>query len=413
MLATSAIIFMGAISVAILSASPYNFISLGLLFIFSPIIPIFANIANTPIEALIRRHYINDAKKILASCPELIVIGITGSYGKTSAKHYLATLLKAKYNVLMTPESYNTPMGVVKTIREQLRSTHEVFVCEMGARHRGDIKELCEIVSPRYGIITAIGEQHLETMKSLETIIETKFELAEAVAKAGILFLNGDNAHIKEHLPKQNYQTYGTNSNNDYYAYDIKTTTNGTVFSINTLDRKIENLQTQLIGEHNIENIAGAMALATHLGVSDDEMRRQLKKIVAPAHRLQLVKSNDAIIIDDAYNSNPHGCEAALKTLAMFDGYKILITPGMVELGEKQNERNHIFGRQAAEVCDYVILVGEKQTKPIYEGLLSKEYDIARIHVAVAFDEALDKAYNITTEQQKIILIENDLPDNY
>jgi UDP-N-acetylmuramoyl-tripeptide--D-alanyl-D-alanine ligase len=313
----------------------------------------------------------------------------------------------------MTPESYNTPRGVVKTIRENLRSTHEIFVCEMGARHRGDIKELCDIVTPRHGIITAIGEQHLETMKTMETIVETKFELAEAVVGQGIMFFNGDNTHIREHLPTQDFQTYGLQENNDCYAYDIHATTSGTVFSVSCHGEKIEGLQTPLIGEHNIVNIAGVLAVAAHLGVSAEEMRRQLKKITAPPHRLQLVRSDGMVLIDDAYNSNPSGCEAALKTLALFDGCKILITPGMVELGEKQHECNYVFGEQASAVCDHVILVGEKQTKPIYEGLRNKNYDTTQIQVVNTFDEALNKAYTISTDQQKIILIENDLPDNY
>lgn len=139
---------------------------------------------------------------MLKACPDLKVIGITGSYGKTSVKYYLSTVLKAKYNVLMTPESYNTPMGVVKTIREQLRPTHEIFVCEMGARHVGDIKEICDIVFPEYGIITSIGEQHLETFKSIDNIIKTKFELYDAVSDKSKMFLNGDNENISGNLTK-------------------------------------------------------------------------------------------------------------------------------------------------------------------------------------------------------------------
>jgi UDP-N-acetylmuramoyl-tripeptide--D-alanyl-D-alanine ligase len=413
MLATAGLVFAAVIAAAFVFSAPYNYLAPALLFVCSPLVPLLTNIVNAPIEAAVRRYYINDARRILRACPDLIVIGITGSYGKTSVKQYLTTLLKAKYNVLMTPESYNTPMGVVKTIRENLRSTHEIFVCEMGARHKGDIKELCDIVAPRHGIITAVGEQHLETMKTIETITKTKFELAEAVAGQGVIFLNGDNAHIREHLPAQDFQTYGLQENNDCRAYDIKATTSGTLFSVVCHGEKIEGLQTPLIGEHNIVNIAGTLAVAAYLGVSSEEMRRQLKKIAAPPHRLQLVRSNGMVLIDDAYNSNPSGCEAALKTLAMFEGYKILLTPGMVELGTKQDECNYIFGEQAAAVCDHVILVGEKQTKPIYEGLRSKDYNTTQIQVANTFDEALNKAYTISTGQQKIILIENDLPDNY
>lgn len=165
-----------------------------------PFLVLIGNFINAPIEKGIRQYYINDAKKMLKACPDLKVIGITGSYGKTSVKYFLSTALKAKYNVLMTPESYNTPMGVVKTIREQLRPTHEIFVCEMGARNVGDIKEICDIVFPDYGIITSIGEQHLESFKSIDNIVKTKFELYDAVPDKKNMFLNGDNQYISAKL---------------------------------------------------------------------------------------------------------------------------------------------------------------------------------------------------------------------
>lgn len=408
--------FIALIGTAVLSwylPDSYRYVTFIILYVLTPILPLLVNLINTPIEASVRRYYINDAKKMLKSCPNLIVIGITGSYGKTSVKYYLTTLLKSKYNVLMTPESFNTPMGVVKTIREQLRSTHEVFICEMGARRKGEIKELCDIVFPVHGIITSIGEQHLETFKTVDTIIKTKFELADAVNGKGRIFLNGDNMYITENLPKQDYETYGCGISNNFFAYDINVTPNGTTFSANCNGEIIENLQTQLIGTHNVTNLMGAIALSLFLGVSHDGIRTQLRKIVSPPHRLQLTKSNGATIIDDAYNSNPNGCEAALNTLALFDGYKILITPGMVELGAKQEEYNFEFGVKSADVCDFVILVGEKQTKPIYDGLTSKNYNASQIFIANSFNEAIKEAYALETPMHKVILLENDLPDNY
>jgi UDP-N-acetylmuramoyl-tripeptide--D-alanyl-D-alanine ligase len=172
---------------------------LGAACLFAPFWVLLANTVNKPIEKGINRYYINDAKKILAGCKNLTVIGVTGSYGKTSVKYILSTLLQAKYNVLITPESYNTPMGVVITVRQHLRATHQVFVCEMGARHVGDIKELCDIAHPHMGIITSVGPQHLETFHSIENVKKTKFELADAMPAGGTLFLNGEDANIREH----------------------------------------------------------------------------------------------------------------------------------------------------------------------------------------------------------------------
>ncbi|MCL2332584.1 MAG: UDP-N-acetylmuramoyl-tripeptide--D-alanyl-D-alanine ligase [Actinomycetia bacterium] len=414
MLATIAALYALALLCALLLPDPLRLEMMALLVALTFLIPLLANALNTPVEHAIRRHYLADAQRVLAASPRLTVIGITGSYGKTSVKHFLTALLQAKYHVLMTPESYNTPMGVVMTIREQLRSTHEIFVCEMGARYEGDIRELCDLVNPTHGVITAIGEQHLETMGSLETITRTKFELAGAVAGKGMLFLNGDNETIRANLPEgQAYRTYGLSPENDYCAFNIETSQSGTTFSLRGGGETACGLKTQLIGEHNVVNLAGALALAHYLGVPYDEMRLALRRIAAVPHRLQLIQNAQATIIDDAYNSNPSGCEAALETLALFDGCKILITPGMVELGSEQDARNRVFGEQAAAVCDQVILVGEKQTRAIFAGMTDAGFDPSKIVIAHSFTDAIREAYALTTDQHKVILLENDLPDNY
>ena len=152
-----------------------------------------ANLINTPLEKAIADGYVKDAKRRLETMPNLTVVGITGSYGKTSVKNFMAALLAVKYNVLMTPGSYNTTMGVVRTIREMLRPSHEIFIAEMGAKQSGDIKEICDLVHPTYGILTSIGEQHLETFGSVENIVATKFELVDAIPADGMAFLNYDN----------------------------------------------------------------------------------------------------------------------------------------------------------------------------------------------------------------------------
>lgn len=381
-----------------------------------PFAVLAGNAVNAPVEKAIRQHYINDAKKMLKACPDLKVIGITGSYGKTSVKYYLSTVLKAKYNVLMTPESFNTPMGVVKTIREQLRPTHEIFVCEMGARNVNDIKEICDIVFPDYGIITSIGEQHLESFKTIDNIVKTKFELYDAVENKENMFLNGDNENISNKLASLGdgkCHTYGLNSDNEAYAYDISVSQRGTTFSVFCRGQRLERLQTPLIGEHNVTNILGVISICLSLGLSEDDIRIYLRKLTSPPHRLQLSRRGANAIIDDAYNSNPAGCKAALNTLALFPDVKILITPGMVELGDKQYECNYEFGRQAAEVCDYVYLIGKKQTEPIYNGLADAGFPKEKITVAGSFIEGFNSANAVEYNKPKVILIENDLPDNY
>ena len=387
-----------------------------LVFFLAPLLPVAANFINQPLERSIQRGFIRDAQRMLKECPDLTVIGITGSYGKTSVKYFLNTLLKSHYNVLMTPASFNTPMGVVKTIREQLRPTHEIFICEMGARRAGEIRELCDIVSPTHGILTSIGPQHLETFRTIETIIETKFALADAVRERGrgVCFVNADNEYIRKNMQAHGENIpYGLQSDCAYYAENLRVSHEGTRFDLHTPQGVIRDLETSLVGAHNAVNLAGAIGMALYLGVTEQEIRMQLRKLTAPPHRLELKRNGAVTIIDDAYNANPSGSKAALDALAMFPDCKILVTPGMVELGAQQETLNAEFGRQAAAVCDYIILVGEKQAEPIRKGIESAGFDMSRVTVTHTVNEAIAHAYGIGGGARKVILLENDLPDNY
>lgn len=380
----------------------------------SPVMVLIANFINKPIEKHINNGYINDAKRILASCPDLKIIGITGSYGKTSVKYYLNTLLQAKYNVLMTPESYNTPMGVVKTIRGSLKSTDEIFICEMGARWVGDIKELCDIVHPQHGVITSIGPQHLESFGSLDNIKNTKFELADSLPDDGYLFLNGDDENIKAHGSNRPCIRYTVEGDGDYNATDISVSSKGTAFTVTSPNGEAESFSTKIIGRHNVLNIVGAIAVANTFGVPMKALKGQVRKLEGVPHRLELIARNGVTLIDDAYNSNPSGSKAALDALELFDGFKITVTPGMVELGEKQDELNREFGRHMAKVCDYVVLVGRKQAVPMLAGLRDEGYDESKIYVADTVQEAFKHVYALNSNgKNKVVLIENDLPDNY
>ena len=382
-----------------------GFYALSTWFIF------LANLINAPIEAAVRQYYLNDAKRILRDCPDLKIIGITGSYGKTSMKFFLTALLKEKYNVLMTPKNYNTPMGVTITVRQYLRGYHEIFVCEMGAKKKGEIKELCDIVHPRDGIVTSIGPQHLESFKSMKNIISTKMALADEV-KGGKAFLNIDNEYVCAEK-REGAVTYGTVEGADYRGRVISVSRKGTTFSVTYPDGKEYTFTTCLIGAHNVVNLCGAVAMADYYGVTPEEIESGMARIKAVPHRLELQEKGAVTIIDDAYNSNPAGAAAALEALSCFEDYKILVTPGMVELGEREEELNCTFGKQAAAVCDYVVLVGEKRAVPIKRGLLEAGYPEDKIFVAANIGAAMDHVYALKTDKKKVVLLENDLPDNY
>lgn len=398
-----------AILITIICIISNNYITFGVLNIIAFGLCIIANIINYPIEYGIRKHYINDAKKILKNMPNLIVIGVTGSYGKTSVKNFLVKTLSAKYEVLTTPKNYNTTMGVVKTIREELKPIHQIFVCEMGATKIGDIKEICDIVNPKFGVITSIGPQHLESFKTIENIIKTKFELYDSVNKnGGITFLNYDN----EYLAKQNRSNtlaYGINNEKlDYNAYNLKSSSQGLSFSINNVDFK-----TKLIGRHNIVNITGAIAVANYLEIPLDRLVPRVREFKSVEHRLQLISKGNINIIDDAYNSNPVSSKSAIDTLSEFDGTKIIVTPGLIELGGDEEKYNFEFGEYMCDVCDYIFLVNSTISKYVLNGINSKKYNNDKIFMVNSPQEAVMQITNFGLNDKITVLLENDLPDNY
>lgn len=417
MLVTTAVLYMIGMLVS-LTAGEY-WVRAGecillVLFLLQPFLILLVNWINRPVEQAIDRHYVSDAARILREMPDLTVIGVTGSYGKTSVKYFLNTLLSSKFNVLQTPGNYNTTLGVVRTIREQMKPFHEIFICEMGAREVGDIKEICDLVHPDYGIITSIGPQHLQSFHTVENIIGTKFELADAVPAEGKVFLNYDNSYIRGHKIDKNVVSYGTaGAAIDYRAYDITVSPNGSTFKMKDAQGEEFEFHTRLVGNHNVQNIAGAIAVAHTLGIPMEKLRYPVKQLESVPHRLQLSRQGGRILLDDSYNSNKNGFMAALDTLAMFKELRILMTPGMVELGEKQYSENKEVGVYAADKCDYAVLVGREQTKPIQDGLLEAGFARSRMIVVDTLQEAFQMVNAIPDEKQKVVLIENDLPDNY
>ncbi len=394
------------------------------LYLGSFLITMLSNIINMPIEAQINQYYYKDAQKIMAKNPNLTVIGITGSYGKTSTKNVLYQMLSKDFNVLMTPESFNTKMGLTRTIRTYLKPTHQILIAEMGAKEVGDIKELCDFVHPTMGIITSIGPQHLETFKTLENVISTKGELFKCLPPGGTAFINLDDENILK-LPKRgdlNYIHFTANStfdhlkvSADYVIEDIHLSGKGSSFTLaHTPSKKKVRLNTKLLGRHNLSNIISGVAVALELGVPMDRLNTLILDIKPVEHRLSYRRVNDTYtLLDDAFNSNPIGSKMALEVLDRFEGQsKIIITPGMIELGSESYHLNKQFGEHISRVCDFVILVGRKQTEPIQDGLSACNYPASQIYVASNLSDALRKLDEIISKDD-VVLIENDLPDTF
>ena len=387
-----------------------------LLFVAVPYLALAAGLAMQPVEKAISGWYLNDAKKKLEAREDLIKIGITGSYGKTSTKFILATILSEKYDVLATPSSFNTPMGLTRVIREQLADHHEVFLAEMGARHVGDIAELVDLVHPKYGVLTSVGAQHLETFGDVETVANTKFELIEGLPEDGAGFFAADGAEVDKLFERATVKKFRAGLRGallDMYAEEIEVGPEGCSFMLkNSLGEKV-SCRTRMLGRHNIQNIVLACSLARHLGLTMEQIARGVSKLEPVEHRLQLIPGAGGItVIDDAFNSNPVGAKAALDVLSAFPGRHIVVTPGMVEQGEQEEEINRQFGTQMAYVCDVVILVGKKRTLPIREGLLNGGMDEDNICSVNTLDEASAILGQIGRAGDTV-LFENDLPDNY
>ena len=386
--------------------------ALTLLTIFPEVLCLLSLIALKPVEKAYANYYINDAKKLLSSVHGIRVIDITGSFGKTSTKYILSRILSEKYNVLHTPESFNTPMGVVRTIRESLRADTEIFVCEMGAKNIGDIKEICDIVHPDLGLITSVGAQHLETFKTVDNVFKTKFELYDAVkAKGGMVFANGDNEIIKERECEK--LLYGTKNNFEYRAENIEGGRGGYSFDLCLKDERVR-VNSKLLGKHNMLNVLGAASLSYKLGVPIRDIAFAISRLTPVSHRLELKTCiAGSLLIDDAYNSNPEGCLEAVNVLDSFkDMTKVIITPGLVELGDKEYECNFSLGKKAATVCDKIILVGKKRSVPLADGVNSTDFNKENLFIADSFKNAME-IYSSFADKNTVVLLENDLPDNY
>ncbi|MHB1314611.1 MAG: Mur ligase family protein [Christensenellales bacterium] len=377
---------------------------------------LFAHIVILPIENCIKRWYYNNAAKKLSGSDTLIKIGIVGSYGKTSTKFILGTILQGEWNTLVTPLSYNTPMGIARVVREQLSAEHEMFVAEMGERYKGDIAELCNLIKPRYGIITAVGKQHLDTFGSYESILDTISEILYELPPNGAVFINGENPDCRRMYDTcmlDNKFLFGLEAEGLYLkAVDIEVGISGSSFTLVTGEGESIRCKTVLLGKHNIVNITGAAALAKYLGVSMEKIAMAIKKLEPIEHRLQLIQGS-VTVIDDAYNSNPAGAKAALEVLKEFaPTRRIIVTPGMVELGGEEEMLNESFGRDIANTADIAILVGRRRVEPIYRGLVNEGFPEDCIVMVDSLAEAADKLpmYAIPGS---VVLFENDLPDNY
>ncbi len=365
-----------------------------LLMLANGILGIFENARNK--KFIKRAGQVLDESKILR-------VGVVGSFGKTSVKNILKTLLSEKYTVIETPKSFNTPIGIAKTVFAEEFSDKQILIAEMGARKSGDIAELCSLVKPDYAIFTGVCEQHIQTFGSLEGVLAEKSKIVEGTSKKvvcgqglkGVLEETEKVVFIDETLVK-----------------DVQLLATESKFTL-LLGGEMLHVKTSLLGESAVENISLSALLAYEMGVSVEEIARGIAKLSPIPHRLQLMEKNGIYILDDGYNCNPVGAKCALRALGRFEGRKCIVTPGIVEGGILQENINEELGKEIA-LCgfDKVVLVGETLVKSVQNGYINAGGE--KENLTTASD--LEGAKSILGEWMRVgdaVLFLNDLPDVY
>lgn len=389
--------------------SHLRYLPLAILPILLPVLLRAANAVDRPFSEAKNKKYIRAAREKLRAA-DCVKIGITGSFAKTSVKNFIASILSQKYKVFATPESYNTPLGIAKAIENTDLNEYDVFLAEMGARQEGDIRELCELVSPDHCVITGICPQHVETFGSLEKVIAAKGEILAGTKEGGYAFIGMDENTAKLNTSAAKLVKVGVGEHGECGARDIKCSADGVDFKL-ALGINEGRVRSRLLGEHNARNIALAAAVAYKLGLTKEEIAGGIAKLDYVPHRLQPFQANGVTILDDAYNANVVGAEEAVKVLRLFSGRKYVVTPGIVELGILEEEENFALGQKLAGL-DMVVLVGATLVLAVKRGYLDAGGDAEKL-VVVPDLAGAEKLLSEKLQAGDAVLFLNDLPDIY
>lgn len=376
-----------------------------------------------PIETILKNRIIKKAKLKIDSLKDLKVIGITGSYGKTTMKETLYMFCKEQYKVVKTEGNNNTPLGIANTILNKLDSKTEIFIVEMGEYVKGDVKALCEIVKPDISIITGINEAHLERYKTMENAISTKFEIVEFAKENATVILNAD-----DQLTLSNYKKYCKNkdvlfyssTNSEYSEFSIKDYIfnqdgSGQEFKIFKGSTALAKVKTPVIARYIIGNITAGFIIGELLNISSSKLAFATTLIKSVEHRLEpkLNSKANILIIDDTYNGNSNGVKEGIELLNKFESRrKVYVTPGLVETGSLKEEIHTKIGSDLAKVADLVILIKNSSTEFIYKALLESSFKEDSI---IWYDNSKDIWEDLYTnlKPNDVVLLQNDWSDNY
>lgn len=397
-------------------------IALAACYALLPLILALATLIVWPIDRIGKNMIIRKARKKIARFPNLKIIGITGSYGKTTMKEAVAAILKEKYEVLSSPASVNTPVGIARLIGEKLTEKTEIFVVEMGAYEQGDIREVCGITPPNIAMVTGINEAHLERFGSIERTKAAKFEIADCAKPGATLVLNADDKRVREeygrHSAGKKVAFYSASKNPlaKYETANIGWSKDGleTSFELKDKDGVKYRLSVPLVGGYAPGTVAGAVEVAERCGMTEEEVARGAAMIRPIPHRLEpFMASGNVLVIDDSYNGNADGAREAMRVLARFpDRRKIYCTPGLVETGSATHAVHEGLGMQLAGIADIVILIENEATKSMRRGLEAGGFAKEMI-MTFETGNAAHAALPGILRDGDVILFQNDWPDNY
>jgi UDP-N-acetylmuramoyl-tripeptide--D-alanyl-D-alanine ligase len=350
--------------------------------ILTPLIISVIVLVFQPLFVLLRNNTLRKAKnKIekIKSLSGLKVIAITGSYGKTSTKEFLSTILSKKYKVLKTKEHQNSEIGVAKCILEDLKPSHQIFIAEVGAYNKGKVKEVCSMIKPKIGVVTGVNEQHLALFGSLKNLLSAEGggELADALPEDGILFVNGNNKYCLDLYKRFNgnkkiYSLSNKVIDSNIWSDDITVHRNYVSFLAVDKSGELMHFDVKVLGKQNVQNFLGAILIAKELGMNFGQIAEACKDISQEQAGMILKQTKHGInIVDSSYSANPDGVFADLDYLSVFPAKKIIVMPCLIELGDKSSEIHEKMGRKIAEVCDLAIITSKDKIKEIKKGALA------------------------------------------
>ena len=386
-----------------------RYLPLAVLPLLFPEILRLANALEKPFSSAKNRRYLAAAKKKLLAAP-CVKIGITGSCGKTSVKNFLAGILGGRYRVFATPASYNTPLGIAKAIEDVDLTQYDYFIAEMGARHKGDIAELCELVRPDHCIVTGICPQHLETFGTVEGIVAAKGEILRGTKPGGFAVIGQDEYTARLDPAAAGLKKVAVGEHGEFGAFDVHCSPAGIEFKL-AMGILQMPVRSRLLGAHNAQNIALAAALASKLGVEKEEIASAVAGLDFVPHRLQPLEAGGVVVLDDAYNANVRGAAAALDVLRLFGGRKFVVTPGLVELGVLEESENAALGERMVGL-DRILLVGSTLVTAVRKGYLAAGGIEERVSVHPTLDAAKEALAQELMPGDTVLFL-NDLPDIY